>query len=89
MQPPIQRLDVNDPADVQTLVDKGWAWQSGPKTLKVIFGHIMSGAVTRRPETETPEVTTYLDRIAPIKPERVPLEPGQVLPDPEEDEPLA
>lgn len=87
MMPPsgMSHLDLNDPQDVQLLVDRGWAWRSGPKTLQRIFRLIADGSVTRKPEAETPEVTAYLDKVAPIQPEQpAPLEPGEVLPEPEE-----
>lgn len=57
------RLDVHDPKDVQTLVDRGWAWRSGPKTLQIIFAHIVGGQVTRVPDLETPQVRAHLDRL--------------------------
>ena len=57
------RLDIHDPKDVQTLVDRGWAWRSGPKTLEIIFTHIADGRVTRVPDLETPQVRAYLDRL--------------------------
>lgn len=62
----IQRLDANDPKDVQLLVDSGLAWRSGPKTLQGIFRLIADGKVKRNPAKETPEVKAYLDKVAPV-----------------------
>ncbi len=81
MPPPgTQRLDVNDPKDVQYLVDTGLAWRSGPQTMQVILRHIADGAVTRKPEREPPEVRSYLDKLA--APEEEPATPpdGSVQP---------
>lgn len=57
------RLNVNDPADAQKLVNTGLAWRSGPATLQVLFRLIQSGEVTRVPEKETPQVRAYLDKL--------------------------
>lgn len=59
----VQRLDINDPKDVQYLVDTGLAWRSGPQSLQTIFRFITEGDVTRKPERETPEVRAYLDKL--------------------------
>lgn len=68
MPPLPTRLDINDPKDVQYLVDTGLAWRSGPQTMQAIFRLIQNGDVTRRPSNETPPVTAYLDKVAPVAP---------------------
>jgi hypothetical protein len=55
------RFDINDPEDVQKLVDSGYAWRAGPKTTDRIIDMIERGLVTRRPEKEPPAITQYLD----------------------------
>ncbi len=62
----LTHLDLNDPKDVQYLVDTGYAWRSGPKSLQRIFRLIVTGAVKRAPTKETPEVTAYLDKFVPL-----------------------
>lgn len=62
------RLDINDPKDVQGLVNTGLAWRSGPATLRIIFDHIEAGRVTRNPAKETPEIASYFDGAGPVEP---------------------
>lgn len=69
----IARFDINDPEDVQRLVNTGLAWRSGPKSLQAIIRLIAGGQVQRRPDKEPPEVRTYLDKVAPEAPVEEPI----------------
>lgn len=91
----VVRLDVNDPKDVQVLVNSGLAWRSGPKDLQTIMHFIVDGEVTRRPDKEPPDVRNYLDKVAPTGEPESPAEdagePGEEqpeVPQPEEAEPM-
>ena len=57
------RLDIDNPRHVQYLVNTGYAWRSGPKTLQKIVLMIADGVVTRNPAKEPPEITAFLDRL--------------------------
>ena len=57
------RLDIDDPKDVQYLVNTGYAWRSGPKTLQKIVLMIADEKVARNPAKEPPEITAFLDRL--------------------------
>lgn len=61
----ITELDLTNPRHVQLLVDRGWAWKSGPKTTQDILKLIISGDVKRKPEKEPLNVKTYLDKFVP------------------------
>jgi hypothetical protein len=82
------RMDLNDPTDVQALVNNGYAWKAGPKSLQRIFRLIVSGQVKRVPEKETPQVSAYLDKIAPIAPEPSPVVSDEAEPVEEAVEPM-
>ncbi len=60
------RINLQLASDVQLIVDNGMAWKAGPESLKTIFDLITSGAVKRNPAKETPEVTKYFDKVAPL-----------------------
>lgn len=74
------RYDVRTPEDAQVLVNNGVAWRGGPKTIQTIIRLIMAGSVKRNPSKETPEVTAYLDKVAPVSPVEPPVADDEGLP---------
>lgn len=74
----IVRLDVNDPQDLQVLIDRGLIWRSGPKDLQTAMRAIQNGEVKRAPDKEPPEVRAYLDKVAPV--EELPGQPEEAEP---------
>jgi hypothetical protein len=55
--------DVNDPADLQVLVNSGLIWKGGPKTVQKAIDAITDGTVQRAPDKEPPQVRQFLDMV--------------------------
>jgi hypothetical protein len=84
------RFDIDDPADLQVLIDRGLVWRSGPEDLQTVMRAIQEGTVQRAPDKEPPEVRAYLDKVAPIEePESELLNPLADEQAPAEEAPLA
>ena len=81
------RMDINDPEDLQVLIDRGLIWRSGPKTMQKVLDSIVRGLVKRNPEKEPPEVRAYLDKVKPLDapaPELAPADETEPVPEPVE-----
>lgn len=65
----IAHYDLNDPEDLQVLIRTGLVWRGGPKAVQRALRAVQDGTATRYPEKETPEVSSYLDKLGVARPE--------------------
>lgn len=56
------RYDINDPKDLQVLINSGFIWKGGPRTIQKTVDALLAGTVQRAPDKEPPEVAAFLDR---------------------------
>ena len=71
----VARYDMSNPEDVQVLVNAGFVWKGGPKTVQKAIMFITGGQVTRNPEKEPSNIRVYLDKVAPV--EELPGQPKE------------
>lgn len=60
----VQRLNVNDPADLRLLLENGMIWKGGPRTIQLAIDALVEGTIAPSRDilaAMPPEVASHVD----------------------------